>query len=737
MQRSLSFTGRTAAFSFRHKWRVLGAWLLLIVVAGALSGGLSKVLTNDQKDLSGSDSAQGVSLIKSRFGNQPFIEMLIVRDNNATVDSPQFRDTVQGFASTLRSQKGVYGVQSYYDTSDPQMVSADKHAALTQITLSNNTDTADKDIGAILSSINAQTRPQGYSVNITGDISSNHELNKISENDISRAESLGLPIALVVMVLAFGSLIAAGVPLLLGFASIVLAMGSVALIGHLIGLNFLVTSIITMIGLAVGIDYSLFIMGRYREELSRGHLPADAIAIAADSSGRAVFFSGITVLLALTGMLLVPINVFQSIGIGAMVVVVYAVLASLTLLPAMLSLLGGWVNRLGVPYVTKAHAGNRFWHIVTTRVQKHPWIALVSTVALLGAAALPLTQINLGSSGIDALPHNTQTYQGFMALQRDFPAGRTDPLDVVVSGNVNSASTQQAIARLQNEVSARGDLQWLGVKTNQAGDTALIQIASQQTGTGADAAKLVKDMRTTTIPQAFSGSGDKVYLTGSLPSYQDVKSAMNARIPVVFGFVLGLSFILLLLVFRSIVIPAKAIIMNLLSVGAAYGLLVAVFQKGWLAGPLGFHKTPQIEFWLPLFLFSILFGLSMDYHVFLLSRIREEFNKHGDNTRAVGTGVQQTAGMITSAAIIMVAVFFGFSRGSEVSMQQMGFGLAVAVLIDATIIRSVLVPASMQLLGHLNWYLPSWLEWLPQLHIEGAATEEADREPVLVNAAAD
>jgi RND superfamily putative drug exporter len=737
MQRSLSFTGRIASFSFRHKWRVLGAWLVLIVVAGALSGGLSKVLTTDQKDLSGSDAAQGDALIKSRFGNQPFVEMLIVRDNNATVDSPQFQQTIQGFAQTLRAQHGVYGVESYYDQNDPQLVSADRHATLTAITLSNNTDTADKDIGPILAAINAQPRPQGYSVNITGDISSSHELNKLSEKDISRAESLGIPVALVVMILAFGSLIAAGVPLLLGVAAIIAAMGATVLVGHVIGLNFLVTSIITMIGLAVGIDYSLFIIGRYREELAHGHSFADAMAIAADSSGRAVFFSGLTVLLALIGMLLVPINVFQSIGIGAIVVVIFAIAASLTLLPAILAVAGRWVNRLSVPFVTRAHIGNHVWHAVTMRVQRHPWYALFATVGLLLAAAFPLTQISLGSSGIDALPHNTETYQGFMALQRDFPAGRTDPLDVVVDGNVNGAQVQQAIARLQNEVSARSDLQWLGVKTDQNGRTALIQIASQQTGTGAASAALVKEMRTQTLPHAFSGSGAKVYLTGSIPGYEDVKTAMDGRIPLVFGFVLGLSFVLLLLVFRSIVIPAKAIVMNLLSVGAAYGLLVAVFQKGWLAGPLGFQKTPQIEFWLPLFLFSILFGLSMDYHVFLLSRVREEFNRHGDNTRAVVTGVQQTAGMITSAAIIMVAVFFGFSRGSEVSMQQMGFGLAVSVLIDATIIRSVLVPASMQLLGHLNWYLPSWLEWLPAINIEGAAAEEADREPALAPAAAD
>lgn len=740
MQGSLSFTGRAAAFSYRHKWRVLGAWVLLIVLAGVAASGLSKVLTTDQKDLSNSDSAQATRLIHDRFGNQPLTEVVVVRDNSATVSDPTFQTTVQTLASTLQGTKGVAQVQTYYSANDPSMVSADKHATLVSIVLAGNGDStiANDNIGGIISAVNNAPHPSGYQLHLTGDTSAGNELNKISESDATRAEELGVPIAIVVMILAFGSVVAAGVPLLLGIAAIATAIGSVALIGHAIGLNFLVTNIITMIGLAVGIDYTLFIMGRYREELARGHSPERAIGIAADSSGRAVFFSGLTVLLALSGMLFVRINVFQSIGIGAMVVVLFAVAASLTLLPALLAILGRRINWLSVPFLGRAHVGSRFWHTVTTHVQRHPVVSVVATVALLLAAAFPLTQINLGSNGIDSLPHNTAAYQGVTALQRDFSGGITQPLQVVVDGPVNSPGVQQGIARLQNEVSGRSDLTWMGVQTDQSGRTALIRIASTVTDTGKDAAQLTKDFRTNLLPRAFNGTGATVHLDGAVPSYQDVRSSMEGSLPIVFAFVLGLSFVLLLLVFRSIVIPLKAIVMNLLSVGAAYGLLVAVFQKGFLASQLGFHTTPQIEFWLPLFLFSILFGLSMDYHVFLLSRIREEFNRHGDNTRAVATGVQSTAGMITSAAIIMVAVFWGFSRGSLVSMQQMGFGLAVSVLIDATIIRSVLVPASMQLLGHLNWYLPSWLEWLPQLHIEGAAAEAADAEqPAYAQAAAD
>ncbi|MGH3579575.1 MAG: MMPL family transporter, partial [Mycobacterium sp.] len=298
------------------------------------------------------------------------------------------------------------------------------------------------------------------------------------------------------------------------------------------------------------------------------------------------------------------------------------------------------------------------------------------------------------------------------------------------------AAAQGAIANLQQKVAQDPTLQLLGVQTDQAGRTALIEVSSSAVDTGAASKQIVTDLRSDTAT-AFSGSGARAYVTGNLPGFFDVKNQTDSAVPVVFAFVLGLSFLLLLMVFRSVVIPAKAILMNLLSVGAAYGLIVAVFQKGFLASQLGFHQTKQVEFWLPLFLFSILFGLSMDYHVFLLSRVKEEYDRTGNNTLAVREGVRSTAGMITSAAIIMVALFTAFSRSSQVSLQQMGFGLAVAVFMDATIIRSILVPAAMQLLGRYNWWMPSWLGWLPQISVEGSAALAADAGERLELAAAD
>jgi RND superfamily putative drug exporter len=731
MQRQLSFTVRIAGFSFRHKWYVLGAWLLLLVGAGIAASGLGRVLTTQGTDLSGSDSAHAKDLIERRFGEQPRVELLVVRSETDTVESPTYQVFVNGLADRLRATPGVAAVTTWANSGDPHAVSADRHATITSVTLAGDRDEAERHARDVLDAVATFPQPEGYRAEITGTATLNHTFNTIAEEDLARAETFGLPVALIVMVLAFGTVVAAGVPLVLAIAAIGPSLGTVALIGQAFELSFFVTNIITMIGLAVGIDYSLFIIGRYREELGRGRAPLQAMEVAADSSGRAVFFSGLTVLLALAGMLLVRNNIFISIGIGAMVVVLYAVIASLTLLPAVLAILGRKVNALRVPFLGRAGYGQRFWALVTRAVQRRPAVFAAATAALLIAAALPLTTIDLGASGPESLPRETSAYRALQTLQRDFPGGLTDPLQIVVDGPIADPSVQAAIARLEGAINARGDLQWVGVRTDADGHTALIQVATREIGTGETAQRIIDQLRQGVVPAAFGGTGARVYVGGdSLPTFVDMKAEMDAKLPVVFVFVLGLSFILLLLVFRSVAIPAKAILMNLLSVGAAYGLIVAVFQHGFLADVFGFQTSPQIEFWLPLFLFSILFGLSMDYHVFLLSRVKEEWDRTGANKPAVARGVTATAGMITSAAAIMVAVFAAFASGRLVGLQQMGFGLAVAVFLDATVVRSVLVPASMQLLGKYNWWMPNWLGWLPRLTIEGAAHPEAVPVPV-------
>jgi len=721
MNPSLSITGRIATFSFRRKWIVVGAWVALLVLSGVLASGLGSVLTTEQKDLSGSESARSEALLEERFGAQPLTEMIVLRDDGRSVDDPAFQQAVASLAAALRQTEGVARVTTAFESGDPSMLSADRHAALAQLVLSGDEEQAEKQIEGILAVVHGAALPAGMTVEMTGLASLNHEFNTMAEKDMAAAERFGLPVALAVMVVAFGSAVAAGVPLLLGIAAIGPALGTVALIGRLFELSFFVTNIITMIGLAVGIDYSLFIIGRYREELGHGRTPREAIGIAADSSGRAVLFSGITVLLALAGMLLVRSNIFISIGVGAMVVVLYAVAASLTLLPALLGILGRGINWLRIPFLGKAGYGTRFWGMVTAAVQRRPLVSALLSAGVLLAAALPLTTISLGVNGAEALPRDSAGYQAITALQRDFSGGLIEPVHIVVDteDGVADSRVQEGISRFQTLVAERGDLQWLGVQSDPSGRTALIELAAISGGTGEAAQRMVRDLRKDLVPAAFAGTNADVSVAGNIGMFVDVKAEMDAKLPVVFAFVLGLSFLLLLLVFRSIAIPTKAILMNLLSVGAAYGLLVAVFQHGFLADFFGFQQVEQIEFWIPLFLFSILFGLSMDYHVFLLSRVKEEYGRTGDNTLAVAIGVKSTAGMITSAAVIMVAVFGAFAAGDLNGMQQMGFGLAVAVFLDATIIRSVLVPASMQLLGKYNWWMPSWLGWLPTLNVEG------------------
>jgi RND superfamily putative drug exporter len=736
MNSKRSFTGRIASFSFRHKWYVLAAWLVVFALSAAAASGLGGVLTTEQKDLSGSDSAKAFDLIEKRYGERPAVEILIVRHETQTVDSPAFQEFVRDLGAQIGATPGVAHVATYLDSGDPSMVSADRHAALTQVTMAGTLDEAEKKIAGVIDVVNTAPSVDGYELHLSGDAAASHEFGEIAQHDLEEGERIGLPVALIVMVLAFGTVVAAVMPLLLGLAAIIPAVGSVALIGRAFELSFFVTNVITMIGLAVGIDYSLFIIGRYREELGKGRSRLEAMEIAADSSGRAVFFSGMTVLLALAGMLLVRTSIFVSIGIGAMVVVVWAILASLTLLPALLGVIGRGINWLRIPFLGKAAFGTRFWGMVTNGVQKRPILWAAASAGLLIAAALPLTTIKLGDTGIEALPKETSTYQTFKALERDFSGGRIQPLQVVIDGNLGDPSVQAAIQRFETSIAQRSDVQWLEVTPDASGRTAIIEIVPNAIGATPDAVRIVDDLRAETIPQAFENSGATAYLGGITPSYVDAKAEMDAKLPIVFGFVLTLSFILLLLVFRSVAIPAKAIVMNLLSVGASYGIIVLVFQHGVGAELLGFSETPRIAFWIPLFLFSILFGLSMDYHVFLLSRVKEEYTRSGNNTYAVTAGVKSTAGMITSAAIIMVAVFWGFSQGRLVDMQQMGFGLALAVFLDATIIRSVLVPASMQLLGTYNWWMPSWLGWLPRLNVEGGAQHEPAPVPAFEAAAA-
>ena len=509
-------------------------------------------------------------------------------------------------------------------------------------------------------------------------------------------------------------------------------LGVTALVGQAVDVFIVVTIMIAMIGLAVGIDYSLIIVSRFREELRRGLDKYDAIARTGATAGRTVFFSGVTVVVAMAGLLIVPMNLFQSLGIGAILVVISAVMASLTLLPAVLGLLGRRVNALRVPFIGRRldrqvdESSGGFWNWMTRNVMRYPVVSLVVVAGLMIAAAVSALDINTGANGLDTLPKGTQVREAFELLEEKFSFEVAHPTEIVIDGDVNSQPVQAGIQRLRDTIATDPDFFGLpSLAVNEEGDLALLTTSVAGDTVSDQAVGAVKRLRDKYIPEAFDGVPGEALVTGDTAGFVDFNQIADTYTPIVIAVVLGLNFILLTVVFRSVVVPAKAIIMNLLSVGAAYGLMVLVFQKGVGAGLLGFQQTDVIDAWIPVFLFCVLFGLSMDYHVFLLTRVRERYDQTKDNAEAVAHGLRATAGLITGAAIIMVAVFSGFAAGELVMNQQMGFGLAVAIFLDATIVRTILVPASMRLLGDRNWYLPNFLRWLPDLRVEAAEPAEA------------
>ncbi|MCO5176920.1 MAG: MMPL family transporter [Thermomicrobiales bacterium] len=722
--------------SARHPWRVVSAWVLLLILAIVAASGLGDVLTTEMNFLNSPESVQGDKLLEERLrGPAPVSETIVIRADDVTVDDPAFRAVVEQTTADLRSRSDMVGsVVNYYEalaSDNPgaaSMVSEDRHATVIPVTMIGELDQAEEHTDDFLAIVDGQGAP-GIDVKTVGDLSINEAFNSIAEKDLQQAEVLGMPIALLILIVVFGALVAAGVPIILALVAIAVSLGITAVVGRAFELSFFVTNMITMIGLAVGIDYSLFIIERYREERRHGVEKHEAIAIAGGTASKAVVFSGMTVVLALMGMFLIPTTIFRSLGTGAVIVVLVSVAATLTLIPAFLSLLGDkldWPRRRSYDaaaverqksYDTETiHRG--FWGTITRVVMNHPVLAIALALTILLGAALPYTDIETGAAGVETLPAS-DVKDAYLELQRDFYVGVLTPVEIVVDGPATDPQVQASVDSL---VAALADSHEFGpatVQVNDAGDLTLVSAPMAVDANSEEAYATVDRLRNEIVPDNFRGTSANVYVTGDSAFNADFNSLIERYTPIVFGFVLSLSFVLLMLAFRSVVVPITAIVMNLLSVGAAYGILVLVFQKGVGAGLLGFQQVPTIESWIPIFLFCVLFGLSMDYHVFLLSRIREHYDLTLKNRESVAVGLQATAKIITGAALIMVAVFAGFSSGNLVMMQQMGFGLAVAILLDATVVRSILVPATMRLLGGRNWYMPQWLHWLPDLRVEG------------------
>ncbi|MGE5461583.1 MAG: MMPL family transporter [Solirubrobacterales bacterium] len=656
------------------------------------------------------------------------------------------------FLSATEAVRGAIGVAAadslvkppitYFDVAG--LISTDGRSTLIPVPIVNaEIATVDE-----LRTVSGSKGEGGFHLLLAGPATLNADTTKIAEEDLRKSEMIGMGIALLVLIVVFAAVIAAILPMAMAIFAIPISFGGVALIARGFNLHFslFTTNIATMIGLAVGIDYSLFILARYREERRKGFEPLDAIVASGATASRAVLFSGLTVVFALLGMLIMPTTIFRSMAAGAILVVIGSIAASLTLLPALMGLLKDRINwpRLSKRARVEGEYDPRggFWDRTTKAVMARPVVFLVVSIAILGSLGSLYFTINKGTTQSAAtLPDEVESKQAFILLSNDFAAGgRTDPVQIYVS-DASSPEVRAAILELQQAI-ADDPAFANDAPVTPAADGNSVMVAAIPVGDAFGNATFdaVRRLRTDIIPPIFKGTQAEVLVGGMPGIFTDFLAQTDTYQPIVLGFVLGLSFLLLMIVFRSIIVPLKAVIMNLLSVGAAYGAIVLVFQEqtnGFLStihrwaidffNLIGFQfqEVQSIEAWLPLLLFSILFGLSMDYHVFLLSRIREEYDKTGDNTEAVAYGLRTTAGIITGAAIIMVAVFTAFAAGRLVPLQQMGFGLAVAVFMDATIVRSILVPASMKLLGDLNWYLPKWLAWLPRVNVEGHEPEHA------------
>ena len=716
-------TERLARACSAHPWRTLGAWLVVVLAAVCALALLLGELTTEGTPTNNPESERAAASARKAIPPRPenFVtDIIVVRSSRYMVGSAPFRAFVARLASEEAATGGVAAARTFYTTGDQSLVSRDRHATVALINVPDSDRAAD-----VIAVVDHRDADPNFEVAITGDQTVDHDFGELSQRDLENGElRFGLPAAVVVLVLVFGAVVAGLIPMLMAILSIVVALGLVALFSQAFELSVFIVNMLTGMGLALGIDYSLFVVSRYREERVSGVEKEGAIATAGATASRAVLISGTAFVVAMAGMLIVPNNVMRSLGLGAILVGVVSVVAALTLLPALLGLLGDRVNALRIPIVGRAatdsaSSESRFWHAIVERVVRRPALSLGVAAGFLMLLAIPVFGLHVGASGVSTLPDSFASKRGFIALERDFPGVTSDPVEVVVASGYDEPAARSDLRQLRARLASDPRFGPGEIGSSLDGDIGLLRASVKGDSAGDEAVAAVRQLRSETIPDVFGNTDAKVYVGGDTAENIDYFDSVSDPAPIVFAFVLGLTFVLLTIVFRSVVVAATAVVLNLLSVGAAYGLLVLVFRYGVGADLLGFTQADTIEAWVPLFLFSVLFGLSMDYQVFLLSRIKEIYDQTGDTSRAVASGVSSTARIITGAALIIVVVFLGFAMGDLIQFQQMGFGIAIALLVDATIIRSVILPSLMTLLGRWNWYLPGWLGWLPRMDVEG------------------
>jgi RND superfamily putative drug exporter len=725
-----NLTGRIGRWSARHRTIAIVGWFAFVVasffVGSAVIGAKQATEANGP-----GESGRAAAILDESF-KQPAGETVLIQSDSLQASDPAFTAATRAVVAALVAEDAVTNIRSPLDAVNAGQVSSDGHSALVDFQIRGDADVAVDQIDPILAAISdVQAAHPKLFVGEFGDASADKELEASFMSDLKKAGLYSVPITLAILIVVFGALVAAGIPLLLALTAVLATFGLWALPSRIWPSDESLYAMVLLIGLAVGVDYSMFYLKREREERAAGRSPEDALEIAAATSGRSVLISGATVIVAMAGMLFAG-ETFAPFGVATMIVVTVAVIGSLTVLPAVLSKLGDNVDRLRVPFVhrlSRSDGDGGVWGAIIDRVLRRPVLSVALSGGLLLAIAAPAIAMHTAEPGIDTYPQSLGVLKTYNRLQAAFP-GTEIPANVVVrADDVTSGDAAAAIGALRRQALSSG-LMHEPILVDVSEDRTVANVAIPIDGTGNDGPSnaALAALRDDIVP-ATVGSipGADVAVGGFAAESKDSNDEMKSVAPFVFAFVLLFAFLLLLFAFRSLVIAAKAIVLNLLSVAAAYGILVLVFQYGWGKQLLGFEATGGIVPFLPIFLFVILFGLSMDYHVFILSRIREAYDR-GDSTEdAITHGIKTTAGVITSAALVMVCVFSIFGILGFIIFKQIGVGLAAAILIDATIVRAVLLPATMKLLGDWNWYLPSWLEWLP--HLEHGGTVDEPRAP--------
>ncbi|HEY6053907.1 MAG TPA: MMPL family transporter [Gaiellaceae bacterium] len=734
MPRSNNIAARMGRWSAAHWKTAAFGWLAFVVVAFAI-GNLVTTKSIDPVTAGPGESGRADRILDAGF-KQPAGESVLIQSRSLRPSDPAFTAAIEDVVARVSKHADVQNVRSPLAPGNAGQIAENGHAALVEFEIRGDRVKAVDKIAPVIDDVAAaQAAHPGFFIGEFGDASQVKATQKLFLDDLGKAGLLSIPVTLIILVVTFGALLAAGLPLLLALTAIFATFALIAIPSHLVPVADQAPAMVLLIGLAVGVDYSMFYLKREREERAAGRSAQAALAAAAATSGRSVLISGLTVMVAMAAMFMTGDPIFSSLGLATILVVAVTVLGSLTVLPAVLSKLGDNVDRLRVPLVgrrRRAGGNGRIWGVVVDGVLRRPVLSAVVSGGALLALAAPALQLHLATPGPDTFPKSLPLVQTYNEMQRAFP-GTALPANVVVKApDVNAPAVRAAIDRLERRALASGRMQGpITVDVNKAATVANVAIPIAGTGTDAASNAAVDTLRSEIVPATVGALPNvEAGVTGLTAEWKDSTDQTKSKLPLVVGFVLLFAFGLMLVAFRSLVIAAKAILLNLLSVAASYGVLVLVFQHGVGKGLLGFSSTSGIDPVVPLLLFVILFGLSMDYHVFIISRIRETFDRGASTDEAIAHGIKSTAGVVTSAAIVMVCVFAIFGTLSMLFFKQFGVGLATAILIDATIVRAVLLPATMKLLGDRNWYLPRWLEWMPRLDHEAEAAPEIKPAPV-------